>query len=663
MPRKHRRGPLPSRGKGRAVHLLAWLFPLILSAQINTEHIVQMGRSALYFDDYVTAIRLFNQAIEARPRNAKPYYYRAYAKFTLEDYTGAEADCSRALELNPYLTEVYQLRGLCRIHNDDYRGAVEDYTRALADRPDDQASLYNRALCQLELKEYDTAEADLDRLLRKWPKLYKVYMVKAQVSLERGDTLGGLHWVDSLLVLQPREAGAWSFKGRHATQKAQYALADSCLTKAIELDPDDFDNYLARAIARNGLNRLSGALEDYDKVIQIVPQHFVAHYNRGLLRAQVGDDNRAIEDFDFVIEQEPDNTLAIYNRALLREQTGDFRGAAADYTVLIKSYPNFIAGYAARARCRRKIGDTKGALSDESRVYRADLDLMFGTGKRRPVKEVRKRSDRSLDNYQRLVEEDADTTRTYLGELFGKVQNRPVEKNLLPPYSLFVDLSPADEKGASGAYVPEAERLNKQLPCTGRVRYRTEPPSGAQADLAPFAPALDSLDARIRRGPVVADLLLRSAIHTTMYNYEAALADAEAAVKADSSSFLARSQYAALLLRAQVAKGETAEPLQGGDRFARALQEAGRAIARNPRSALAYYNRGCIHFHRHDHAAALADFTKAIELDGKLAEAYYNRAVVYLAEGDAEKAVPDLSRAGEAGLYKAYSLLKQARKP
>jgi len=655
---------LSQAGKGRVFLFLLCAASLSLPAQINTENIVQMGRTALYFDDYVTAIRLFNQAIAARPRNPQPYHYRAYAKFTLEDYTGAEADCSKAIELNPYIPEVYQLRGLCRIHNNNYQGAAEDYTRTLAEMPNDQASLYNRALCRLELKEYDTASADLDMLLRKWPKLYKVYLLKAQVAMEQEDTARAITLVDTLLSLNPKEEAAWSFKGRYALGKDEYALADSCLTKAIALQPDNHENYLARAIARNGLNRLGNALEDYDKVIELVPQHFVAHYNRGLLRAQVGDDNRAIEDFNFVIRQEPDNVLAIYNRALLREQTGDFRGAVTDYTTIIKNYPNFIAGYVARARCRRKIGDTRGAARDEARVYRADLDLMFGTGQRKPVKKVRKRSDHSLDNYQQLVEEDADTTHIYIGELFGKVQNRQVEKKLLPPFMLTVDLSPSRERGAAETYLPEVEKLNKLKNMPGRIRYTADNTATTGTDLSPLASAIAAIDTRIRQKASCEDLLARSAIHATMYNYEAALADARNAAEADSTSYLALSQYAALLwlTPANTDENKLAPAGHTSARLALALAEANRAIAANPHRAMGYYNRGCIHFQDNDRQAAIADFGKAIELDPKLAEAYYNRAVIYLIEGNNEKAIPDLSMAGEAGLYKAYSLLKQARK-
>jgi hypothetical protein len=44
-----------------------------------------------------------------------------------------------------------------------------------------------------------------------------------------------------------------------------------------------------------------------------------------------------------------------------------------------------------------------------------------------------------------------------------------------------------------------------------------------------------------------------------------------------------------------------------------------------------------------------------------LAEAYYNRGLAKIYTGNAEGGVADLSKAGELGMYKAYSVIKRFR--
>ena len=94
---------------------LFFLFSTFSIAQINIENVVEMGRYALSYDDYLSAIHYFNSVLDVRPKHAQAYYYRAYAKFSLGDFSGAENDCTASIRLNPYLTETYRLRGLCRI--------------------------------------------------------------------------------------------------------------------------------------------------------------------------------------------------------------------------------------------------------------------------------------------------------------------------------------------------------------------------------------------------------------------------------------------------------------------------------------------------------------------------------------------------------------------
>ena len=117
----------------RKALLLLVLLPLLIRAQVNTDHMMRMGRNSLFYAEYVLSIRYFNQVIAAKPFLSEPYYYRAVAKFYLEDYWGAEADCSASIERNPFITNVYQLRGLCRIKLGRFADAVADYDRALED--------------------------------------------------------------------------------------------------------------------------------------------------------------------------------------------------------------------------------------------------------------------------------------------------------------------------------------------------------------------------------------------------------------------------------------------------------------------------------------------------------------------------------------------------
>ena len=88
--------------------LICALFALASRAQTDVENVLTMGRVALTYDDYITAIHYFNRVIEARPSMADAYFCRADAKARLEDYVSAIKDLDRAIELNPFRLEFYE---------------------------------------------------------------------------------------------------------------------------------------------------------------------------------------------------------------------------------------------------------------------------------------------------------------------------------------------------------------------------------------------------------------------------------------------------------------------------------------------------------------------------------------------------------------------------
>ena len=92
------------------------------------------------------------------------------------------------------------------------------------------------------------------------------------------------------------------------------------------------------------------------------------------------------------------------------------------------------------------------------------------------------------------------------------------------------------------------------------------------------------------------------------------------------------------------------------------ISELDKAIGIAPGNAYLYYNRGNAYAAGNDLEKAVEDYTRALELDPQLAEAYYNRGMSKLKLKKNNEAILDLGKAGERGLYKAYSVIKKHSK-
>ena len=89
------------------------------------------------------------------------------------------------------------------------------------------------------------------------------------------------------------------------------------------------------------------------------------------------------------------------------------------------------------------------------------------------------------------------------------------------------------------------------------------------------------------------------------------------------------------------------------------MRDYDKVIELAPDFAFVWYNRANLLAHQKDYQAAVVNYTKAIELEDDFSEAYFNRALTYLLLNQRDKAINDLSKAGELGIYKAYSILKK----
>ena len=646
----------------RRILYLLIVWPILANAQFNTDRLVMIGRSALYYEDYVLSIQYFNQAISQKPWLFEPWFFRGVAKYYLDDYRGAENDCSEAIERNPYVVSAYELRGLCRINQKKYAEAVEDYNRALRYDPENQGLWHNRILCLIQDKNYDQALVQIDTMITHWSKYARAYSMQAEVYLLQKDTTKAVKSLDKSLELDPYDGSTWAERAIISLARQKWKEGEEYLTKSIHLLPKHPGNYINRAMARYNQNNLRGAMADYDTALDLDPNNFLGHYNRGLLRAQVGDDNRGIEDFDFVLKLEPDNLMALFNRALLLEQTGNLRGAVRDYSKVIEEYPNFWFGLQHRASCYRRLGNTKQAELDEFRILKAQMDKRYGKQPRLSKKQMRKRSDEDLEKYNQLVVADEqEVEHEYQSDYRGRVQNRKAELAWQPMYGLTF-IRPQSDVKTEVAYESTVEQFN-QRSGSHTVYVSCEQRNLSEQQMKQTFAYIDSLSTRIDETKtttaVVPLLLLRAVAYSTIQNFDNAIDDLSICLQIDSTSSLA--YWMRAVCQAKINEFNASEGTNIDLKSANVLGDLSDALQRSPQNAYLYYNRGNLYAQRHDYQRAIDDYTRALQIDERLAEAWFNRGLAKIYAKKTSEGIEDLSKAGELGLYQAYSVIKKYR--
>ena len=654
-----------------------WMLCAPAKAQINTDRMMSVGRTALYFDDYVLSIQYFNQVINAKPYLSEPYFYRAVAKLSLEDYRGAEQDCNNALQRNPFVVNCYQVRGLARVYQGRYDDAISDFREGLRLDPDNRSLRHNLILCLARNGQEKEAVLATDTLIASSPKYAPAMAMRSDLLWEQGDSAGALEWVNKALDINRYDADMLHHRGVMLARMERYEEAEQDMDRSIYLNPANAGAYVTRAMVRYFRDNLNGALADYDMSIMIDPANVTGHYNRGNLRAQIGDDNRAIEDFDIVIDAEPDNMLAIFYRGILRDNTGDYRGAEQDITRVLEEYPQFIQGYQIRSEVREKLGNRRGAeedalivMRDQNRRFNNAMGYSDEESDNNDDGKTRERGDKNVRNYRKIVvDENLENSTGFSSEYRGKVQNRNVDVKYLEPYRLtyYKDNGQTvstvhgskvvEELSASGCFMSELLLENNEVQLDEKQIDRLFADIGLRTqNMSDDSGTADCL------------LLARALDFALLQDFTNAESDIDNAITINPDNWalwFCRAQVRSRSIQVKRAEQDMDSQQKENNSdigYQFVIRDLTRAIELEPSFAYAYYNRGTFYAMTNDMHAALMDFDKAIELDETLAEAWYNRGLVLVLLNRMDDAFRDLSRAGELGIYSAYNIIKRFSK-
>ena len=366
---------------------------------------------------------------------------------------------------------------------------------------------------------------------------------------------------------------------------------------------------------------------------------------------------------------EPENILAIYNRAILLDKTGDLRAAIRDYTRMIDQFPNFWNGLARRASCYRRLGMTAKAELDEFRIFKAQNNKHLGIQPRWSAakrKQMRRRSEIDPDKYNQIVVADEQTAEhEYKSDYRGRVQNRATAMDALPMYHLSY-MQYASDVHTYHAFAPKVEAFNNAYARNRRIYVSCAMRQMDERQSRAMLSRVDSLTAVVERTrdehKLSVVLQQRAVAESVVQNYDAAISDLTACLGIDSTSVLALWQraYCQTMMNEFDLKASSATAKQDPAlKTLRVIADLDRAIQLDADNQYLYYNRGCANLTRKDYMHAIDDFTRAVNIDPNLAEAYYNRGLARVHNGLRAEGIADLSKAGELGLYSAYSVIKR----
>lgn len=681
----------------KRILILVWFAVTVVlstAAQLNTDRLMSMGRSALYFEDYVLSIQYFNQVIRSKPQLVDPYFYRGIAKIQLEDYVGAESDLDVVIERNPFIPMAYYARGFALTHMQRWSDAVSDFTLALQYAPDNALYLMNRVRAFAMSERYPDALADIDYLLRQSPLSVDLHMERGIVQLQSADTIGAFNTFARIIEIDSLSADVWGAYGTAAMMLECDSVALAAFDKSVALGTTNQGTFINRGILNYRHHRYRNALADYDRAVALDSTSSGALFNRALLRTEVGDYNGAENDLSRILALNPQFYEAVYQRAIVYNIIGEDYKAIADYTTLLNRYPAFVPALYGRAEIYDRIGKRKEAFADRDRAYTIRMQHDNGTlastdtvSVDAQVSDISSRN--SITAMVQLFKTNPDEP---IGNddtgVRGMVQNRNVTLVNEPNITLSFYRSKSDNLPIASYNPNLLQETNRKSRKAAQFYLVARDVKLSTSMINLHFESINKLSEQIVRNSDCAHCyFVRALDYATIQDFPNAIDDLTKSIVLDGKNAMAyfcraNIRYKQLEFDTNSAsetetftsvteKGkpnsisrqsnrETVVPkMNYNSAYELIMRDYDHTLSLAPDFAFAWYNRANLLALQHDYRSAIDNYDRAIAIEPRLAEAYFNRGLTHLLSGNKAKAIRDLSKAGELGIYRAYSIIKR----
>jgi tetratricopeptide (TPR) repeat protein/formylglycine-generating enzyme required for sulfatase activity len=371
------------------------------------------GEAYYFKGDNDRAISDLSKAIEANPKDANHYYYRAATFAKKGDHDRAIVDLSQAIEINPKFAEAYGLRAQYFDSKGERERSISDYTEGIRLAPNDARYYNNRGNLHKNKGDNDRALADYNKAIEINPKNASYYYLRSDVYKAKGDLEHAIADYTSAIELDPKNPGAYFERGRAYQNKGDNERAIADFSKVIELNAKHAPAHNHRGVAYRNKGDRDRAIADHSKSIELDPKSALYYNNRGYTYFGKGDRDRAIADYGKAIELNPKYADAYFNRGIALNAKGDKDRAIADFSKTIEFDPKNVSAYANRGKAYAANADRDRAVSDMSKVIELDAKNVAAYLDRAAAYAAKNDQERAIADYTKAVELDAKNIGAY----------------------------------------------------------------------------------------------------------------------------------------------------------------------------------------------------------------------------------------------------------
>jgi tetratricopeptide (TPR) repeat protein len=257
--------------------------------------LAQNPRSASVHNGLASA-KYYLSVLAANPNFDALHGIKDPKQYIESQYDSAIAEYTNAVVLDSSRVDALTNRGVIRDLHGDHAAALADYTSAIRIKPTYAEAFAKRAATYKSLGNFRNALADYTAAIKLDSGSYEfdptlhfanAYFGRANVEFQTGNNESAIADFDSALSLMPNHSIAMLNKARALVNVHRVDSAIFWYTRAIAtLSPKEYGGaqergYLGRGVAFNLIGQPDSAIVDLTKALELDSNDYYAHFHRG----------------------------------------------------------------------------------------------------------------------------------------------------------------------------------------------------------------------------------------------------------------------------------------------------------------------------------------------------------------------------------------------
>lgn len=267
------------------------------------------------------------------------------------------------------------------------------------------------------------------------------YIELGKRSLFRNDNSEAIRRFNTVIKINPELFQPYFFRGVAKFNLGDYMGARSDFSTVISLHPYFTHAYHYRGITQERLNNYFSALKDYNSALDIDPVNPDIYSSRGFTRMLMNDTTGALDDFNEAIMLDPYHYQAYLNRSSVWSMKKDFNKALDDCSKAISINKHEIEAFYRRGLIWYNKGDFDNALEDFNFLIRIDSTNSRAFYFRALTKYKQNNLQGAMDDYNKVIKLDPLNALTYYNRAVLKAQVGE-NQEAISDYDKVVELNP-----------------------------------------------------------------------------------------------------------------------------------------------------------------------------------------------------------------------------